>query len=131
MKCFKNLLVAPSEVKVISEGNVLRIFFDYEKQEKVSPVDGMQDDTSVGDNYMCCNVDVVGNRSYGGIVSAIIIEKYDASKMDAIRLDYELAKDSASSITDEKRAEYLSNYNAMQEWRSHAKEIAKKVLTLI
>ena len=131
MKCFKNLLVAPSEVKVISEGNVLRIFFDYEKQEKVSPVDGMQDDTSVGDNYMCCNVDVVGNRSYGGIVSAIIIDKYDASMMDAIRLDYELAKDSASSISDEKRAEYLSNYNAMQEWRSHAKEIAKKVLTLI
>ena len=131
MKCFKNLLVAPSEVKVISEGNVLRIFFDYEKQEKVSPVDGMQDDTSVGDNYMCCNVDVVGNRSYGGIVSEIIIDKYDASMMDAIRLDYELAKDSASSISDEKRAEYLSNYNAMQEWRSHAKEIAKKVLTLI
>lgn len=38
----------------------------------------------VEDQYVCENVDVEGEHDYDSIVSAIIMERYDANKRDAI-----------------------------------------------
>ena len=54
--------------------------------------------------------------------------------MDAIRLNFELAQNSAVAsiaLADSKREEYIAEYKAMQEWRIHAKEIARKAVDLI
>ena len=75
-----------------------------------------------------------GERSYDAIVSAIIEDKYPADKMDAIRLNFELAQNGAVAtieVSDEKCDEYLAEYKAMQEWRIHAKEVARKAVELI
>lgn len=75
-----------------------------------------------------------GIRSYDAIASAIIEDKYPSDKMDAIRLNFELAQNSdvaSISLDDSKRKEYIAEYKAMQEWRIHAKEIARKAVDLI
>ena len=79
---------------------------------------------------MSAIIDMGGDYSRGPIVSSIIEDKYPQQDMDAIRLNYDLAKDEASGITDEKRAEYLNDYKDMQSWRTHAKEIATKVIEI-
>ena len=42
------------------------------------------EDVVVEDQYVCENVDVEGEHDYDSIVSAIIMERYDANKRDAI-----------------------------------------------
>ncbi len=113
-------------VAVVIEGTRLRIFFDYEKQEQVST-----DDVEVDNAYVCENVDLVGTRSYGAIIAAIVSAQYTADDVTAIIANKALADDSDSDISDEKREEYLADYTTFQTWRAHAKEVAKTVLTLI
>ena len=113
-------------IEVILEGNLTRLFFDFEKAEL--PV--MEGETAPDDIYECESVDVKG-RSYSDMVSGIINDRYPADRYQAVMANYENAKDENSEITAEKRAEYLAEYAAYQDWRSHAKEIASSALEII
>lgn len=110
-------------LKVMNEGNVLRLFFDW---QDVEPVEEGADQ-----QFTCENIDVVGARDYGSIVSAIVNGRYSPDDVQAILANYELAKDTESAISEEKRAEYLADYAAFQAWRAHAKEVAAQVLELL
>lgn len=130
MKVFLNLEngVPENNVQVITEGSLLRIKFDFCKQE----VDKNNEQTGSLDNaYTAEGVDVLGSQKYDDIVSAIVEERYPSDKMDAIRLNYELSQNSEFTIAKAKASEYIEEYKTMQEWRIHAKEIASKVVELI
>lgn len=109
-----------SGVQTTIEGNLLRILFDFKKAE-VKTDDETEAPTDI---YDCESVDVNG-RTYGEIVSAIINDRYNNDSVQAIMANYEDAKDESSPISDDKRDEYIYEYNLYQNFRKHAKEIAK------
>lgn len=119
--------VPQSGVKITLEGNLLRLLFDIEPFTPPVEEEGREVPT---DLYQCESVDVEG-RSKAAIISAIMDDKYSPDAYQAILANYELAKDSKSGISAAKKAEYLAEYQAFQEWRSHAKEIATIVVSLI
>ena len=122
MKVLMNLAVAPSDnVMTTQEGNLLRVYFDFHKEEVKDNEGNVVNDPV---QFSCQQVDVVGRHGYGDIVSAIVNDKYSPDQIQAVMFNYELAKDDDSLISDEKREEYLSEYQALQEYRAHAKEIA-------
>lgn len=132
MKVFFNLEgeLPKDGVKVVQEANLLRIYFDYEKQVAAESSDSEMEHTS--DNaYTAENIDIYDSREYDNIVSAIVESRYPADKMDAVRLNYELTKDGDTSLTKAKSSEYVKEYKAMQQWRIHAKEIAAKVVEIL
>jgi hypothetical protein len=120
MKCSGNYEGNLPTLNVIKEGTLLRIFFDYEDV----PVADEDGDVK---KYICENVDVEG-LSYAEIVSALIRSKYEQNSVEAIIANYEMAKDATSDLTDEKRAEYIAEYNDYQAFRVRAKEIANNVI---
>lgn len=124
---------APKDVSAKVSGDVLRITYDYVKSEPKKDSEG---NVVVGDNaYSAEYIELRGCvRSYDAIASAIIEDKYPSDKMDAIRLNYELAQNADTTgitLSDEKKEEYIAEYKAMQEWRIHAKEVAKTAVELI
>lgn len=132
MKNFTNLKNGAPQggISIIVEAGLLRVFFDYEKDTtKRVDMDGEEyvDDTA----YVCELVEVQAPHTYPALISAIVDSRYPASDVTAIIANHALALDKDSDITDEKRKEYLADYDSFQEWRAHAKEIARKVLTLI
>ena len=132
MKSFRNTSDVPaSGIEVIKEGDMVRLFFDFAKVETTSSDSA---DTECGETKVeqssCTNIDI-GAVDYSSIVSAIVNGKYNNNDVQAIIANYELAKDSSSDITDDKRTEYLNDYAEFQTYRAHAKEIANQVLTLI
>ncbi len=70
--------------------------------------------------YKIYSVSLGREFSYGTIISAIIALRYSNDEITAISLNY-LNKDNSS---DEKRMEYIEEYQGLQEWRSMAKEVA-------
>lgn len=104
---------------VVREGNVLRIFFGFEPVEKETP----EGDTIT--KFVGYNVNVKDDHSYGGIVSAIIRDKYPDEHRDAIFANRELIRDNPEH---EKAAEYMQEYNAFQDWRLYAKSVAQSVI---
>jgi len=72
----------------------------------------------------------VKSLDYATLVSAIIESRYSNDEVSAIMLNSLEALDLTSSITDEKRADYLAEYADLQAWRAHAKEIAREVASL-
>lgn len=119
-----NIAVAPSDnVLTEVEGNLLRVYFDFNKEEHKE-----DDAADAPDQFSCQQVDVVGRRGYGDIVSAIMNDRYSPDSVQAIMFNHELARDEESEITAEKRAEYLEEYKTLQKYRAHAKEIASLVL---
>lgn len=119
MKCSGNYKGNLPTIKIIREGTLLRIFFDYE--------DVSNDDEK---KYICENVDVEG-RSYADIVSALIRSKYEQNSVEAIIANYEMAKDTTSDLTDSKRDEYIAEYNDYQAFRVRMKEIANEVINIL
>lgn len=135
MKTYFDLVgEAPKEnVSVNVSSDWMRVTYDYVKSEPKKDKEG---NVVVGDNaYSAEYIELRGGiRSYDAIASAIIEDKYPSDKMDAIRLNFELAQNSdvaSISLDDNKRKEYIAEYKAMQEWRIHAKEIARKAVDLI
>lgn len=135
MKTYFDLVgEAPKEnVSVNVSSNWMRVTYDYVKSEPKKDSEG---NVVVGDNaYSAEYIELRGGiRSYDAIVSAIIEDKYPSDKMDAIRLNFELAQNGAVAaieLDESKCDEYLAEYKAMQEWRIHAKEIARKAVELI
>lgn len=121
MKANYQIIELPqSGVQTTIEGNLLRILFDFKKYEVKT-----DDETEApNDIYDCESVDVNG-RTYGEIVSAIINDRYNNDSVQAIMANYEDAKDESSPISDDKRDEYIYEYNLYQNFRKHAKEVAK------
>lgn len=135
MKTYFDLVgEAPKEnVSVIVSSDWMRVTYDYVKSD---PKKNSEGNVVVGDNaYSAEYIELRGGiRSDDAIVSAIIEDKYPSDKMDAIRLNFELAQNGAVAAIDldeSKCDEYLAEYKAMQEWRIHAKEIARKAVELI
>lgn len=135
MKTYFDLVgETPKEnVSVIVSSVWMRVTYDYVKSE---PKNDSEGNVVVGDNaYSAEYIELRGGiRSYDAIVSAIIEDKYPSDKMDAIRLNFELAQNGAVAAIDldeSKCDEYLAEYKEMQEWRIHAKEIARKAVELI
>ena len=129
------MAVLPKDnVKVSVSGNYLQVAYDFvriEQKEEASDSMHMLVENSCQGEYIELRG---GIRSYDAIASAIIEDKYPSDKMDAIRLNFELAQNSdvaSISLDDSKRKEYIAEYKAMQEWRIHAKDIARKAVDLI
>ena len=135
MKIQLSLAELPAEnVSVTVSGSYLQVAYDFEKMEQSSIEDETMQNV-VENSYMGEYIELRGGvRSYDAIASAIIEDKYPSDKMDAIRLNYELAQNADTTgitLSDEKKEEYIAEYKTMQEWRIHAKEVAKTAVELI
>ncbi len=126
MKTLMHIAEIPeSGVYVILEGHLVRLFFDF-----TDPVVPEGEESYPEDLKACESIDVEGN-AYGEIVSAIVNDHYSPEAYQAILANYELAKDSKSGIPAAKKQEYLAEYAAFQDWRSHAKEVAHIAVAFI
>ena len=126
MKAQKHIATVPeSGVVVELEGNLTRLYFDF-----TTPVARNDEEEVPADLKDCQNVDVYG-RNRGDLISAIVKDHYNDDSNQALNANYNLAKDESSSLTPEKRAEYLAEYEAFQTWRAHAKEVADKAVEII
>ena len=105
---------------VREEGDIVRVFFDIQKQKAETSKDG---EVIVPDG-MCTmeNVDVFGTRTYDGIVNAIVCDHYPADKMQAIINNHLLESESK---------EHQAEFAEMQAWRVKAKRVAKEVVSMI
>lgn len=132
MKVFEVLEVVPkSGIIVREEGDIIRVFFDIEKQKAETSKSG----EVLVQEGMCSmeNVDVCGTRTYGGITDAIVCDHYPADKMQAIINNHflNLAKIADGKKLDEDDIAHEAEYDAMQEWRVKSKSVAKEVVTMI
>lgn len=121
MKVNQVLENVPSNgIIVREEGDIVRVFFDIQKQKAETSKDG---EVIVPDG-MCTmeNVDVFGTRTYDGIVNAIVCDHYPADKMQAIINNYLLESESK---------EHQAEFAEMQAWRVKAKRVAKEVVSMI
>lgn len=121
MKVFEVLEAVPkSGIIVREEGDIIRVFFDIEKQKAETSKSG---DVIVPDGmYTMENVDVCGARTYDSIVNAIVCDRYPADKMQAIINNHLLEGESK---------EHEAEFAEMQAWRVKAKSVAKEVVTMI
>jgi len=126
MKCYleSEFKVPDSGIVVVRESGIVRIFFNFSTDTK-KDIDG--NDVIVP---TCTNVDVNSN-AYDKILAEIITAKYSQDSITAIIANYTEASDLTSTITDDKRAEHMSEYIAFQNYRVAAKNIAAKVIHLI
>nr|DAE27230.1 MAG TPA: hypothetical protein [virus sp. ctKgb28] len=121
MKVNQVLENVPSNgIIVREEGDIVRVFFDIEKQKAETSKNG---EVIVPDG-MCTmeNVDVFGTRTYDGIVNAIVCDHYPADKMQAIINNHLLESESK---------EHQAEFAEMQAWRAKAKIVAKEVVSMI
>lgn len=121
MKVNQVLENVPSNgIIVREEGDIVRVFFDIQKQKAETSKDG---EVIVPDG-MCTmeNVDVFGTRTYDGIVNAIVCDHYPADKMQAIINNHLLESESK---------EHEAEFAEMQAWRVKAKRVAKEVVSMI
>ena len=121
MKVNQVLENVPSNgIIVREEGDIVRVFFDIQKQKAETSKDG---EVIVPDG-MCTmeNVDVFGTRTYDGIVNAIVCDHYPADKMQAIINNHLLESESK---------EHQAEFAEMHAWRVKAKRVAKEVVSMI
>ena len=121
MKVFEVLEVVPKNgIIVREEGDIIRVFFDIEKQKAETSKSG----EVLVQEGMCSmeNIDVYGSRTYDGIVNAIVCDHYPADKMQAIINNHLLESDNE---------EHEAEFSEMQAWRAKAKSVAKEVVTMI
>lgn len=113
----------PASAVVIREGLVTCVFFDHHKIERTI------DDETV-EMVECENVDINGT-GYADIVNGIVTDRYPDDKFQAVMANYADATSEDSTLSDEKKAEYISEYNDFQAWRKRAKEVANEVVEQI
>ena len=119
MRCQKDYNGELPTLEVIQEGTLLRVFFDFEDVP-------IQEEG--GKSCICTNVDVVGT-TYEDIVSSIIRDKYSQDRVEAVMANHALKDD--ESISEEKRTEYVSEYETYQLYRLKAKQIANDVINTL
>lgn len=64
--------------------------------------------------------------TYPQLLSAIIKRKYNTDQYEAITANFLAAR--VGSVSEEKAAEYISEYETYQDWRNTAKAVAKEVM---
>lgn len=112
-----------SDVRVRQDGNLLKVYFNHQ----AVPAENESDNDMCSFEY----VELQG-RNYGDMVAAIIACHYNNDCMQAVINNHALAVDpDDTSLTEEKRAEYLEEYTAMQAWRRTAKTIAATALDIL
>lgn len=115
-------------VQVTVEGGLVRILFNFSKVKPSKDKDA--EHPTADDLYDCESIDVPG-RSKGAIISAIVADRYSTDSTLAILANFAKAQDKDSELPDAKRAEYIAEYAAYQDWRSRAKEVASIVIDII
>ncbi len=134
MKCnYQFPSVPQSGVIAFAEGNILRLFFDITPAETApaemeSETESDDEDADIPQTYDCTQVDVVGGRTYGDIVSAIVNDKYSADDVQAIIANYTEINEEDTDVAEDKQEEYIKEYADYQQYRKHAKAIASIVL---
>jgi hypothetical protein len=131
MKAIIELAKKPKSGDIVAylEENLVRVFIDLQQHYRTEiDEEGNEQTVKADGQYDCRSIDTDA-KDYGGIVDAVISEKYPISSQYAILANKQLADDPESSITQEKREEYLSDYAEFQTYRQHAKDIAHEVCT--
>lgn len=77
---------------------------------------------TVGDEVVALEMPI----TYPQLVSAIINKKYDKNQAEAITANYLASQ--MEGVSEEKAAEYKAEYEAYQNWRKSAKDVAKEVM---
>lgn len=104
-----NLNKEPKDgIYIIAEGVNIIVYFDL---------------VSIGED-LYKGISVYSKRDYKSIVSDIITDKYDSDDTQAILANYVDV-----AVPDDKREEYIAEYNSYQEYRDKAKKIANIVIS--
>ncbi len=111
------------ELKAWRESDIVRLEFGYELVEAAG------EDVEPAIKYE--SVDIQGDFTYGKAVSEIIRAKYSADETEAITANYIKTATQGEELDEEKREEYIAEYQAYQDRRAYAKEIAQKAVELI
>lgn len=120
MKCIESVVSVPENgVRVIREGRLTRIFFDFRE----IPGDPEAEPQV---NALECECVDVEEADYGKVVAAIVNGRYSADDVQALLANRTEALDPDSALEKEKRDEYLREYRQFQAWRIHAKEVANQ-----
>jgi len=117
--------------KVVREGKIVRIFFDFVPVE--IQVANNDEDTSLSETktitkFEGININLTGTIDYDKLVDSIISEKYPTSNQFAIIMNKQKAQTDPDA---DKSAEYLSDYDELEAYTDHSKEVAKELLTAI
>ena len=113
------------------EGNVVRINFDVEQIELENGMD--RDESKEKTTRLAYSAYVVRIEQpveRGKVIDAIVTAVYPTDKMQAIINNHfaNLAKIADGKKLDADDEEHEAEYDAMQEWRTKAKAVAKDVL---
>lgn len=98
---------------------LFQVCFDTELIESTGP------DGKVSTQYRSHYVHV-DRIEYSTLVSAIVSSRYTSNDVEAIMLNNMEASNPSLSV--EKKLEYINEYNNLQAWRTHAKEIALEAI---
>ena len=111
------------------EGNVVRINFDVEQIE-LANMDSNEGKKASRKAYAAHVVRIEQPMERGKVIDAIVTSVYPTDKMQAIINNHfaNLAKKADGKKLDEDDEEHEAEYNAMQDWRTKAKAVAKDVL---
>ena len=112
------------------EGNVVRINFDVEQIELANSMDGNEGKKASRKAYAAHVVRIEQPVERDKVIDAIVSEAYPTDKMQAIINNHfaNLAKKADGKKLDADDEEHEAEYNAMQDWRTKAKAVAKDVL---
>ena len=112
------------------EGNVVRINFDVEQIELENGMGSNEGKKTTRIAYAAYVVRIEQPVERDKVVDAIISTAYPTDKMQAIINNHfaNLAKIADGKKLDADDEEHEAEYDAMQEWRTKAKSVAKNVL---
>lgn len=112
------------------EGNFIRINFDVEQIELENSMDSSEGKKATRMAYSAYVVRIEQPMERGKVVDAIVVSAYPTDKMQAIINNHfaNLAKIADGKKLDADDEEHEAEYNAMQEWRTKAKAVAKEVM---
>lgn len=112
------------------EGNYVRINFDVEQVELENGMDSSEGKKTTRMAYAAHVVRIEQPVERGKVIDAIVSAAYPSDKMQAIINNHfaNLAKIADGKKLDADDEEHEAEYDAMQEWRTKAKAVAKDVL---
>lgn len=112
------------------EGNCVRINFDVEQIELANGTDSDENNGTTRMAYAAYVVRIEQPVERDKVIDAIVSAAYPSDKMQAIINNHfaNLAKIADGKKLDVDDEEHEAEYNAMQEWRTKAKSVAKNVL---
>lgn len=112
------------------EGNTIRINFDVEQVELENGMDSNEGKKTTRMAYAAHVVRIKQPMERGKVIDAIVTAVYPTDKMQAIINNHfaNLAKIADGKKLDADDEEHEAEYDAMQEWRTKAKSVAKEVM---